>query len=124
MLDCDPGLQIQQIEFQKSLHVSPFNPMDMKYRWCSNQPNKGLSLNLETEHQGEIHMDATLALKRREIDGSSLGETIRRYPWMTAKVAFSIYSQAFRLWLKRTPFYTHPASEINESTMNQMNTRT
>ena len=31
------------------------------------------------------------------------------YPWMTARVAVGIYWQAFRLWLKRTPFYVHPA---------------
>ena len=50
------------------MHVSPFNPMDMAYRWCSNNPARVLSLNLETERQGEIHTDATMALKRREIN--------------------------------------------------------
>lgn len=123
VLDCDPDRRIQRIQFQKSLHVSPFNPMNMKYHWCSNQPAKVLSLNLETEHEGEIHMDATLALKRHSIDHSSLSGIVREYPWMTARVAASIYAQAFRLWLKKTPFYAHPASAPNESTMKQVKSR-
>ena len=124
VLDCDPEKRIQRIKFQKSLHVSPFNPMDMKYNWCSNRPTKVLSLNLEAERAGEIHMDATLALRRRDIESSSLAAIIREYPWMTAKVVFSIYSQALRLWLKKTPFYAHPAAEASEPTITRINTRT
>ena len=95
VLDCDPERRIQRIKFQKSLHVSPFNPMDMKYHWCSNRPAKVLSLNLEAERSGEIHMDATLALKRREIDGNSLGGIIREYPWMMPKSLFRFTRRLF-----------------------------
>ncbi len=30
------------------------------------------------------------------------------HPFMTGKVLAAIYWQALRLWLKRTPFFTHP----------------
>jgi DUF1365 family protein len=31
-----------------------------------------------------------------------------RHPWMTGRVSQAIYWQALRLWLKRSPFYSHP----------------
>ena len=110
VLRCDPAQAYQRIEFDKQMHVSPFNPMAMSYRWCSNDPARGLSLNLEARCDGETHVDATLALRRREIDRASLNRTLLRYPWMTARVAGAIYWQALKLWLKKTPFFDHPAT--------------
>ena len=108
VLKCDPDRRIQRIDFQKEMHVSPFNPMDMTYRWSSNNPAKILSLNLETEHQGKRHVDATMALKRREIDAQSLAGILVEHPWMTAKVMISIYWQALKLGIKKVPFHSHP----------------
>ena len=108
VLECDPDKRIQRINFHKEMHVSPFNPMDMTYRWSSNNPSKILSLNLETEHQGKRHVDATMALKRREIDAGSLAGILVEHPWMTAKVLTTIYWQALKLGIKKTPFHNHP----------------
>jgi len=33
---------------------------------------------------------------------------------MTGKVLAAIYWQALRLWLKRTPFFTHPDKRAGE----------
>ena len=108
VLTCDPNKRFQRIKFQKLLHVSPFNPMNMAYHWTSNSPEKMLSLNLETVQAGNAHMDATLVLKRHEIQSYSLTNILIEYPWITAKVLASIYWQALRLGLKKTPFYAHP----------------
>lgn len=108
VLKCDATKRIQNLSFQKELHVSPFNPMNMTYRWTSNNPSKILSLNLETQIDGERQMDATMALKRQEINSSSLAGILLRHPWMTAKVASSIYWQALKLGIKKAPFYDHP----------------
>ncbi len=110
VLECDPAQRFQRIEFDKQMHVSPFNPMQMKYAWCSNNPSRHLSLNIESEFEDRVQVDATLALKRREIDRASLAGVLAKHPWMTAKVAAAIYWQALRLWLKKTPFHDHPAS--------------
>ncbi len=123
VLECDPARRIQRIEFNKQMHVSPFNPMQMKYRWRGNQPGAILSVNLDAEFDNRVHVDATLALKRHEIDRHSLNAALLRYPWMTAQVAFAIYWQALRLWLKRTPIYDHPASRGEQPT-SRLKTRT
>jgi DUF1365 family protein len=121
VLKCDPDRRIQRINFHKEMHVSPFNPMDMTYRWSSNNPAKILSLNLETQHQGKRHVDATMALKRREIDARSLAGILVEHPWMTAKVLTSIYWQALKLGLKKTPLHSHPryleSSDEQQSTI-------
>ena len=67
VLDCDPGQRYQRIQFDKLMHVSPFNPMDMQYHWCNNNPGDWLTLSLETHRDGERHVDANLALRREAI---------------------------------------------------------
>ncbi|WP_275261124.1 DUF1365 family protein [Nitrosococcus halophilus] len=52
--------------------------------------------------------DATLALQRREIDHRSLSRVLMQYPVMTIRVITAIYYQALGLWLKKSPFYSHP----------------
>jgi DUF1365 family protein len=107
VLPCNPNERFQRIQFQKEMHVSPFNPMQMNYKWRSNSPKSMLTLNLETECEGQSHTDATMALQRIEIDKSSLSGILLNHPWMTAKVAASIYWQALKLWTKKTPVYNH-----------------
>jgi DUF1365 family protein len=123
VLKCDPKRSIQRLSFQKEMHVSPFNPMDMTYQWTSNNPSKVLSLNLETLHEGERHVDATMALKRREINARSLAGILLQHPWMTAKVATSIYWQALKLSIKRAPIYDHPKFSSGVSINNQNNVK-
>jgi DUF1365 family protein len=108
VLTCDPKRQFQRINFQKSLHVSPFNPMDMTYRWTSNNPSERLSLNLEAMLSGDTYLDATLILKRHPIHARSLKIILLQYPWFTARILAAIYWQALRLGAKNTPFHTHP----------------
>lgn len=128
VLECDPEQRFQRIDFHKQMHVSPFNPMDMRYRWCSNNPAAILSLNLEAEQGEEVHMDATMALKRREICAASLAGILLQHPWMTAKVAASIYWQALKLWFKRNPIYDHPTAEnrdgLDQPTITGLKTKT
>lgn len=128
VLPADPQERFLRARFAKAMHVSPFNPMDMLYRWCSNTPSKLLSLSLETERDGAVHMDASMALKRHQISGSSLASILLRHPWMTAKVAAAIYYEALKLWIRRNPFYDHPASrsldEMEDSTITRLKTKT
>ncbi len=93
----------------KEFHVSPFMDMNHEYRWCFSEPGERLVVHMENVANGTRVFDATLDLERREITGASLAGALARYPWMTARVGAAIYWQAVRLWLKRTPFYTHPS---------------
>ncbi|MDP9084520.1 MAG: DUF1365 domain-containing protein, partial [Pseudomonadota bacterium] len=38
---------IKRFEFDKDFHVSPFMPLDMRYRWCFSTPARHLIVNMQ-----------------------------------------------------------------------------
>lgn len=95
-------------DFDKAFHVSPFNPMAMRYQWRSNTPGDRLAIHLANSTEEGTVFDATLALRAEPMTASSLNRMLLRYPMMTAKVAAAIYWQALKLFIKRLPIYPHP----------------
>lgn len=108
VLPCDPTVNVQRIQFNKLMHVSPFNKADMEYHWRSNSPGKILNLNIETRSGQEKTLQAILNLQREAITRRSLNSVLWRFPFMTLKVIGGIYWQAMKLWWKKTPVYDHP----------------
>ena len=94
--------------FGKEFHVSPFMPMDLDYAWRLTTPGCALSVHMENRSSGRTFFDATMTLERREICTRSLAMALARHPFMTGTVIAAIYWQALKLWLKRTPYFSHP----------------
>jgi len=107
----DGGLD--DIHFTKQLHVSPFNPLSMEYRWRSRPPGDRLSVHLENRMNGAVVFDATLKMKRETISPGALNRLLfKRYPLMTWNITWRIYKEALKIALKRIPFYSNPHTNV------------
>jgi hypothetical protein len=95
--------------FDKRFHVSPFMAMDRRYAWRFTPPGDDLFVHMGVFDGTRREFDATLALERRPLDGTSLARVLWRYPLMTMQVLGAIHWHALRLWLKRNPVHDHPS---------------
>lgn len=95
----------------KAMHVSPFMPMEMTYRWRVATPGERLTVSIENrDAAGAPVFDAHLALARRALTRSALMRTLGRHPAMTLRVLGGIYAQALRLRWKGARWHAKPAS--------------
>ena len=92
----------------KTMHVSPFMPMELGYEFALTAPGQTLTAHMETVDGGAPLFDATLTLERRPWTSGELFRTLLAHPAMTAKVVVAIHWEALRLWLKKVPVFTHP----------------
>ena len=108
VLPAQHGQQDQHYHFAKDFHVSPFLPMDMHYYWRFRKPDTKLLVHMANHQSDAKYFSATLALKRQPLTPQSMRRFLWKSPFQTYRVVTAIYWQAFKLWLKRIPFYSHP----------------
>ena len=93
---------------KKEFHVSPFMNMEMDYQWNIHTPSNNLTLGIENISNGKKLFDASINLKRIEINHKNLTSILINYPFMTLKVVSAIHFQALSLWLKGINYVPHP----------------
>ena len=114
VLDATRQTEKNQFRIAKDFHVSPFLGMEIEYDMVITPPTDRLIAHMDCGHAGQNQLDATLHLSRTEITGGALTRVLSQYPVMTLKVAAGIYWQAFKLWWKKCPTYSHPEPKLPE----------
>lgn len=105
----DAGAKGWSFDIAKAMHVSPFMPMDLRYRWSFTPPGEGLRVHMALFQGAARVFDADLDLERRDWTASAIRRTLFAFPFHTLKVITAIHWEALKLWLKRVPIFTHPA---------------
>jgi DUF1365 family protein len=96
--------------FAKAFHVSPFIPMQRDYRWRFSIPDDALRVNMDVLKDGASDFDATLVLQKKPLNARNLTSCLLRFPLMTMKIVAAIHWQAFIIFLRRNPVYSHSSS--------------
>ena len=74
-----------------------------------------LTVHMNNFTKEEKVFDATLSLQKKPMTAIQCARALTLFPVMTLKVIAGIYWEALRLFVKRTPFYSHPEKTIHPS---------
>lgn len=94
--------------FDKDFHVSPFFDMDQIYDWAFREPGEQVTVDMTNQERGRPVFHASFHGTRKPLSTWNLARVLMRYPLMPLRAHLAIYWHAALLWMKRTPFFTHP----------------
>lgn len=99
------------VEFDKTFHVSPFNPIKQVYQTRVRWPTDGIAsvfLALRDADAAEPMFEAGLKLTFAPFEGRGLKPLFLGMWPQTFVVLGGIYREAFALWRKGVPYHSHP----------------
>jgi DUF1365 family protein len=105
--DLEPITREDHIKAQKIFHVSPFQPVSGGYEFRFDiRPDRiGIWIDYTNGNGGLI---ATLTGPRTPLTNAAILRACLRRPFGSRRVLTLIHWQAFKLWIKRAPFFTRP----------------
>jgi len=104
-------------EFEKRLHVSPFNDMDSHYSFSMTRPGEHLSLGISQGDGEGPFLRAGLSLTRMALTDLNLMRLFWSHPLLTLKVVGGIHWEAVRLWFKGAKFHSRPMPPLDNVTV-------
>lgn len=100
----------------KAFHVSPLMGMDQRYDWRTTEPGRDVVVHISSGGERGTTFDATLSMRRHELEPATMRRVLWRYPALTMQVLAKIYWQSLRLKLKGAPYFSHPRPGRGERT--------
>ena len=101
-------------EVDKAFYVSPFFPVDGRYRMHLPEPDERLDVRISLHRHGARPFVATLRGRRRPATTSNVLRAALRHPWVTALTTARIRRHGVQLYLRGLPVQPRTASEYEE----------
>ena len=100
-------------EVPKQFYVSPFYPVDGRYRMSLPEPAPGGRLALSVRLDRPDGHSFAASVRGRAVPATAQArlQTAARYPWSTAAVSLRIRGQGVRLYLRGLPVIPRPAHQ-------------
>lgn len=108
-MDCRGRSAPWRFELDKAFHVSPFLPMDMRYRFRFDLDDDSINVTKENWQDGVRLFTAFMGLTREPLRATGMARALAGIPPTTLKVFGAIYWQALRLKLRGARYHSHPA---------------
>ena len=111
------GGKIEEIhQGEKCFHVSPFFDCKGTYVFKVNSPARQSKVSIEYSFENKKRLLAVFTGKRHSISDKQILILTFKYPFMTFKVVGGILFEAFLLWMKGLPIFSHPEKHSLKST--------
>lgn len=101
----------------KRMYVSPFNGMDLRYRFRIAAPGESVSIGVSVHDADGAVLNARQDGQRTALSDLALLRVFLTHPLLTLKVVAAIHWQALRLWIKRVPLHPRPAAPERDITI-------
>ena len=92
----------------KTLHVSPFMRMDMRYHFKGRDPDERLRLAIDGHDPDGLLIATAMSGDRHPLTDREILKAALAVPFETLKVVAAIHWEALRLFLKRVPLAPDP----------------
>jgi len=110
----DGALACVVAEVPKQFYVSPFYPVDGRYRMSLPEPDATLALSVRLDRPDGHSFAASVRGRAVPATARALLAAVVRYPWSTAAVSVRIRWQGVRLYLRGLPVIPRPAHQSQE----------
>lgn len=104
-----PISEQMELECKKNLHVSPFCPVRGNYRFRFRETKSATWVRLNYLDEKGLLLKTVLGGKRIAMTSAQLVRAMLMQPLLTFGIIFRIHWQAFKLWMKRVPYFSKPA---------------
>lgn len=97
-----------ELQCQKNLHVSPFFQVRGEYRFKFRENGQSTLVSINYGDEAGLLLKTAVGGKRVAMTSQRLGRAVLMQPLLTLGVVLKIHWQAWKLWLKRVPYFSKP----------------